>query len=181
LTRALPNGASIAIKRIERRHAEACAAIMATSEPWVTLGRDHAASLGILLDDAKEVYVAVANGSDQPMGFVILDMRGAFAGYIQTVAVREDWRGRGLGSALIAHAEERILRDSPNVFLCVSSFNTRARTLYERLGYEVVGELRDHFVRGHSEWLLRKSLGPLADWTSEAQRLAFDARREPTE
>lgn len=153
---------------------------MATSEPWLTLGRDVAASLGLLGDEAKEVYVAVAEGADDPVGFVILDMRGAFAGYIQSVAVREDWRGRGLGTALIAHAEQRVFRDSPHVFMCVSSFNGRARALYERLGYEAIGELRDQFVRGHSEWLLRKSLGPLADWTSEAQRLAFDARREST-
>jgi RimJ/RimL family protein N-acetyltransferase len=48
----------------------------------------------------------------------------------------------------------------------VSSFNERARALYTRLGYETVGELRDYIVRGHSEWLLRKSIAPLADWTT---------------
>jgi len=78
----------------------------------------------------------------------------------RTVAVREDWRGRGLGSALIAFAEARILPETPNVFLCVSSFNHRARALYERLGYEVIGE-RDYIVQGHAEWLLRKTVGPL--------------------
>lgn len=30
------------------------------------------------------------------------------------------------------------------------------------LGYETVGELRDYVVRGESELLMRKSLGPLA-------------------
>jgi hypothetical protein len=84
------------------------------------------------------------------------------------VALGADWRGRGLGTALIAFAERRILREVPNVFLCVSSFNTRARTLYLRLGYEVVGELRDYIVRGHSEWLLRKSVAPLAEFTPAA-------------
>jgi hypothetical protein len=29
-----------------------------------------------------------------------------------------------------------------------------------------VGELPDYIVRGHSEWLLRKSIAPLADWTT---------------
>jgi ribosomal protein S18 acetylase RimI-like enzyme len=60
-------------------------------------------------------------------------------------------------------AVQRILRVAPKVFICVSSFNDRARSLYERLGYEVVGELKDFIVRGHSEWLLRKSIGPLAE------------------
>jgi ribosomal protein S18 acetylase RimI-like enzyme len=84
--------------------------------------------------------------------------------------VHESWRGRGLGTALIAFAERRILRDQPNVFICVSSFNARARRLYERLGYEVVGELKDFVVRGHSEFLLRKSTGPLAEHVPRSER-----------
>lgn len=55
-----------------------------------------------------------------------------------------------------------ILRESPNVFMCVSSFNQDARRLYQRLGYQVVGELTDYIVRGHSEILLRKTVGPVA-------------------
>jgi ribosomal protein S18 acetylase RimI-like enzyme len=159
--------------------AEACARIMATSEPWITLRRGYAASLEILRDPSREVYVAVRVEGSEVVGFVILNMRGAFVGYLQTVAVREDWRGRGLGSRLIAFAERRILRDFPNVFMCVSSFNDRAQALYARLGYEVVGELRDYVVRGHSEWLLRKSVAPLTDWTTPRGPLAFEPRRAP--
>jgi ribosomal-protein-alanine N-acetyltransferase len=141
----------------------ACAAIMATSEPWVTLGRTLERSLGILRDrELQEIYVAEHDGS--VVGFVILIMKGAFVGYIRTVAVHPDWRSRGLGRRLIGFAEQRIFRESPNVFLCVSSFNGRARSLYERLGYEAVGELRDYIVRGHSEWLMRKTLGPAAEF-----------------
>jgi ribosomal-protein-alanine N-acetyltransferase len=51
----------------------------------------------------------------------------------------------------------------PNVFICASSFNPGARRLYERLGYQVVGELPDYIVRGHAETLLRKTTGPLAE------------------
>ena len=143
--------------------ARACAAIMAGSDPWVTLRRGFEASLAVVRDPSREVYVAATGG--EVVGFLVLNMRGAFVGYVQTVALREDWRGRGLGSRLIAFAEARILRESPNVFMCVSSFNTRARTLYERLGYAVVGELTDYIVRGHSEWLLRKTTGPLSEFT----------------
>jgi ribosomal-protein-alanine N-acetyltransferase len=149
--------------------AEACARIMASSEPWLTLGRDYAASLGAVRDPSREVYVAIAVGDAEVVGFLILSMRGAFAGYIQSVGVRHDWRGRGLGTALIAFAESRIFAETPNAFICASSFNERARALYERLGYETVGELRDYIVRGHSEWLLRKSIAPLADWTTSRE------------
>ena len=139
--------------------ARACATIMATSEPWITLLRDYDSSLATVSDPNRETYVAV--DSSGVVGFVILNMQGPFIGYIQSIAARADRRGDGLGSRLIAFAEERILRETPNVFLCVSSFNPRARALYERLGYETVGELKDFVVSGHSEWLLRKTVGPL--------------------
>ncbi len=62
---------------------------------------------------------------------------------------------------MIAFAEERIFQNHPNVFLCVSSFNPDARRLYERLGYEYIGELKDFIVAGHSELIYRKTLGPM--------------------
>lgn len=139
--------------------AEACAAIMAGSEPWLTLGRGLEASLRLLRDPDRERYVAIVEG--RLAGFLILNLNGAFVGYLQTLCITPDFRGRGLGSALVAFAEERIFREHPNVFLCVSSFNHGARRLYERLGYTVVGELTDYVVPGQSEFLFRKSRGPL--------------------
>ena len=138
---------------------EACARMMADSEPWKTLERTYAQCLARMRDETKERIAA--RDARGLAGFLILDMRGAFPGYIQTVCVAPDRRGSGIGTALIRHAEERVLRESRNVFLCVSSFNAGARRLYERLGYEPVGELRDYLVRGHAELLMRKTTGPL--------------------
>lgn len=130
----------------------------------MTLGRSFETSLAILRDPDREVYLA--RDADGIAGFLILCMTGAFVGYIQTVCVDPRCRGRGLGSKLVEFAEERILRVSPNIFLCVSSFNEGARRLYERLGYTVVGELTDYIVQGQSEILLRKTRGPLADFSA---------------
>jgi ribosomal protein S18 acetylase RimI-like enzyme len=146
----------------DARELDLCARMMAGSEPWLTLRRDYAASRQAIDDPAKEVYLAEVAGTI--VGFVVLTMAGAFVGYIQSICVAAEWRGRGVGTALLRHAEARILREVPNVFLCVSSFNPRARALYERLGYAVVGELRDYLVAGHAELLLRKTIGPLADF-----------------
>jgi RimJ/RimL family protein N-acetyltransferase len=40
----------------------------------------------------------------------------------------------------------------------VSSFNERARRLYERHGYAAAGELKDYIVEGVSETLMHKRL-----------------------
>ncbi|HYX26131.1 MAG TPA: GNAT family N-acetyltransferase, partial [Thermoanaerobaculia bacterium] len=103
-------------------------------------------------------------------GFLILNLQGAFVGYIQTVCVAPELRGTGVGTALVGFAEDRIFREHPNVFLCVSSFNERARQLYERLGYKLVGELTDYLVPGHSELLLRKARGPISTWQAHRPR-----------
>lgn len=141
---------------------------MAASQPWLTLGRSYDASLAILTEPGKEVHVA----SDERglAGFLILDLRGPFTGYIQTVCVEPSRRGLGVGTRLLQWAEQRIGKESPNVFLCVSSFNVEARRLYERLGYELVGTLTDYLVPGFDEHLFRKTSG---SWE------AFRSRRRP--
>lgn len=151
---------------MDAAEAEACARMMAASEPWLTLGRSFEKSLEIVRHPVKEVWVVP--GPDGPRAFVILDMHGAFTGYLQTICVRPDERGRGLGTRLLAWAEERIFRESPNVFLCVSSFNAGARRLYERLGYSAVGTLEDYIVRGQGEVLMRKTRGPWREFATRS-------------
>jgi [ribosomal protein S18]-alanine N-acetyltransferase len=154
---------TLAIRSLESpEEARACARLMAESEPWLTLGRGYDHCLALVRDAACERYLAY--DGERLAGFVVLLMKGAFVGYIRTICVAPESRGRGVGSALIRYAEERIFGEHPNVFLCVSSFNTAARAFYERLGYGVVGEVKDYVVAGHSEFLLRKSRGPMATW-----------------
>ncbi|HYS54565.1 MAG TPA: GNAT family N-acetyltransferase [Thermoanaerobaculia bacterium] len=143
------------------KEARRCAEMMCSTEPWITIGRNFDESFAIVSDPTREVYVAENDGRIE--GFIILNMRGAFIGYIQTVCVDAAARGGGLGTQLVQFAEERIFRETPNIFLCVSSFNPRARQLYERLGYELIGELKDYLVRDASELLMRKTIGPLRE------------------
>ena len=139
--------------------AEWAAATMARSEPWVTLGIGYEHSLKLLGNDKRERYLAEAGA--QRAGFLMISMQGAFVGYVQLLGVAEAFRGRGVGKALIDFAEQRIFRDTPNVFICVSDFNLDAQGFYARLGYQRVGELKDFIIAGHSEILLRKTIGPI--------------------
>jgi ribosomal-protein-alanine N-acetyltransferase len=142
----------------------ACARMMVESEPWLTLGLDLEVARRVLADPAREQFaICDANGV---AGFIVLDMRGLLAGYIQILCVRPDCRGQGLGSTLVRWAEGRIFRESPNAFICASSFNRGARRLYERLGFEPVGVLRELIIPGHDEVLLRKTRGPWKEFRS---------------
>jgi [ribosomal protein S18]-alanine N-acetyltransferase len=136
---------------------EWCAQLMAASEPWITLRRDLDACRAALSNPVKERYI-VRDG-DERVGLLILDMTGPFPGYVQSIAVAPAARNRGIGTRVLQWAEERILRDSPNVFMCVSSFNPDALRLYRRVGYQVIGTLQGFVVDEHDEFLLQKRRG----------------------
>ena len=153
----------VRIRRLfDIEEAETCARMMSASEPWITLRRGYEDSLRELTDPMKESYVAASQ--DVLAGFTIVNMKGVFAGYIQTVCVAPEWRNQGIGTHLVGFAEKRIFAEAPNAFVCVSSFNPKARALYERLGYAVVGELEDYIVAGRSEILMRKTIAPLTEF-----------------
>ena len=160
------NKVNAKIRRLQRANeTQECAKFMANFEPWLTLQRTYDDSIKILNHPLKEVYLAVVE--DEIVGFIILQMTGSFVGYIQTICIKPDWRNRGIGTRLLKFAEYRIFRETPNVFMCVSSFNEGAQRLYKRLGYEVVGELKDYIVSGHSEILLRKTIAPLTEFNGK--------------
>jgi ribosomal protein S18 acetylase RimI-like enzyme len=130
--------------------------LMALSEPWITLGRGEEACRAAALDPDTVVLVARSGGA--PLGFARLHPHGvAGSPYLASIAVEPSARSRGVGSALLDAAEKRFT-GARWMFLCVSSFNPRARTLYERRGYRMVGELPDYVVDGLSEILMVKRL-----------------------
>ncbi|MBA4318491.1 MAG: hypothetical protein C0412_08825, partial [Flavobacterium sp.] len=91
-----------------------CALMMAKSDPWITLEMGFDLCIQAFAGASKEVYVI--RNDEVIAGFVILQMDGSFKGYIQTICVSEDFRGKGLGKKLLKFCEERILKISPNIF-----------------------------------------------------------------
>jgi [ribosomal protein S18]-alanine N-acetyltransferase len=136
-----------------------CAHMMVESDPWITLGITYDQCLTAFDGDCKEIYVLKEGVNIR--GFVILQICGTFKGYIQTICMDKESRGKGLGKKLLQFCEDRILKISPNIFICVSSFNTGAIKLYDDLGYKKVGELENFVKQGFTELLLRKTVGPI--------------------
>ncbi len=139
--------------------ARAAALIMSGSDVWKRLGRTFENTYRSVSHPAFEKLVTVAEG--KVVGICVMAIAlPLIKGYIGALAVDAGWRGKGIGSRLLAAAEARIYSESPNVFLCVSSFNPEARRFYERAGYAAVGELLDYQIRGESEIFMRKTKGP---------------------
>ena len=135
-----------------------CAQMMSVTDPWITLGMNYEHCLKAFEGDYREIYVVETENTIA--GFVIIQTCGTFSGYIQTICIVEAYRGRGFGKKLLQFCEERILKFSPNVFICVSSFNKGAIKLYYEFGFKLIGELENFVKEGFTELLLRKTFGP---------------------
>jgi len=137
---------------------DVCALMMSKTDPWITLEMNYEQCRTAFEGMCKEVYIVRVR--ETIAGFVVVQICGTFSGYIQTICISNEFRGMGYGTKLLKYCEERILKFSPNVFICVSSFNKGAIKLYYQFGFKLIGEL-DNFVKeGFTELLLRKTVGP---------------------
>ena len=100
----------------------------------------HRAAFDALVNDVDAApFLAIADG--RPAGLIVFRFRrrlnhATFEGWISDLVVREAFRGRGIGRALVAAviAEWR-LRGSHRIQLEVASDRSVARALYERMGF----------------------------------------------
>ena len=145
------------IDAAEPNEHEWCARLMATSEPWMTLQRDLDGCRQVLNRPGTELFTACDQKS-RALGFILLAPYGlAGSPYIASIGVSPDARGQGVGSQLMQFTEQHF-HDRSHLFLLVSSFNSRAQHFYREHGYELIGELKDYIVAGHSELIFHKRL-----------------------
>ena len=83
--------------------------------------------------------------------------------YVNVLAAYPQWRGRGLGTRLLAAAETLAIKAGKRAMsLIVSDTNPEARRLYERCGYGFVAErpmIKEDWDNPGTAWvLLRKDL-----------------------
>lgn len=107
--------------------------------------RDRDYILGLLADENVGLFVAEQEG--KLVGFVHVVIRDAPAvpifvprryAIIDSIAVREEYRGQGIGHALMAPAHDwAIAKGATSVELNVYEFNKHAIAFYQALGYEI--------------------------------------------
>jgi ribosomal protein S18 acetylase RimI-like enzyme len=157
------NGArnlKITIAKARKEHLEDCEAALLNSK----LGQKYfgseekvhsALTQGIT---KKEMFVAI-DEAGKCLGFIWFIVAGAFHSfpYLHIIAVKEEFRGKGVGKKLLRFFEEAVFTDYSKVFLVVADFNPEAKRLYESLGYRQVGVIPGLYKEGVSEQLMMKN------------------------
>jgi GNAT superfamily N-acetyltransferase len=90
---------------------------------------------------------------DEVLGGVLGQLWGEWL-HINIVWVAQPARGKSYASRMVTVAEEYArMRGARGAYL--ETFSFQARPLYEKLGYTLVGEIKD-FPPGHSHYFLKK-------------------------
>src|SRR3954447_23320632 len=107
------------------------------------------------IDDFEELLVTETDEDGALTGGIYGWSWGSTC-WIDALWVREDMRGRRVGSRLL-QAAARIARSRNCLQLALNTHSFQAPGFYESHGFEVVGELPD-FPVGHARLLMRKTL-----------------------
>jgi ribosomal protein S18 acetylase RimI-like enzyme len=125
------------------------------------LGQPAAALIGYPLPDAPRPASDELPALLVPLHELMNEASGTW--YVHALAASGEYRGRGLGSALLAVADDLAASARKSgLSLIVSDTNSGARKLYERCGYREVARRRmvkEQWKHPGTEWvLLRKNL-----------------------
>ncbi|MDH5815953.1 MAG: ribosomal protein S18-alanine N-acetyltransferase [Candidatus Nezhaarchaeota archaeon] len=102
-------------------------------------------------------YVALAN--KEVVGYVVGAKRSDKCGHVISIAVRSEWRRRGIGSKLMITLLNTFKKKGlKRAFLEVAVSNEGAIVFYKRLGFEVVSLLRNYYPWGEDAYLMVKEL-----------------------
>ena len=96
---------------------------------------------GARLHELREAFVNAARDSLGRDFGSMADETSAGELYIDSIAVREDCRGRGIATCLLQAAVDKArAMNLPAVGLLVDKGNPKAERLYERVGFRYVGD-----------------------------------------
>lgn len=125
----------------EKAYPEALLALFVTSERYISL-----------VAEVGGVIVGLAVGE-------LEEHEHKRVGHIWTLEVLPAYRNRGIGTRLLKALEEELAaRGAREFYLEVRVGNEPAIHLYEKLGYERMGILRDYYGPGAHGYFMRKSL-----------------------
>jgi ribosomal protein S18 acetylase RimI-like enzyme len=105
----------------------------------------------------SKTWVAEENG--EIIGFLVAQRLGGDALHIVTIDVKEGWRRRGVGTALMDIAEEWGRRQSLSlVSLETAEDNQRAQAFYKKRGYIRLNRIERYYANGAAAWVMGKWL-----------------------
>jgi len=117
-----------------------------------------------LLEELPEAFV-VAEISGKIVGYIMCKMEHGFSnfkklgfvkkGHVVSIAVINEHRGKGFGSALVNESIEGVkIRQCSELYLEVRCSNNDAVRLYEKLGFSITQKLKSYYRDGEDAYVM---------------------------
>ena len=106
-----------------------------------------------------DTRLLVCERDGRPVGFAALGFGPQSTARLDAIAVVEEWRGRGVGRALLSAAEQRA-RDAGalRLRLATADSNLAALDLFLKHGYRIVRTEQRYYPRGQNAHVLERDL-----------------------
>ncbi len=101
----------------------------------------------------------VAEYLNRVIGFVIATIEYECIGHILSIAVKKEFRRKGIGSLLLGEVLNRLRKKGcKKVYLEVRVSNIPAIFLYKKFGFVCKGIIRKYYLNGEDAYLFEKEL-----------------------
>lgn len=136
--------------------AEVLGPAIAAIDPWAALEFPALGITDFLTNDDPAVQRLAVMVGDDIAGAIAVRRPWLRGPYLQLLALLTPYQGCGLGAKLLDWFEKQAIGGDRWLWLCCSTFNTRAYEFYQRHGFEKTAVLPDLIVEGDDEILMRK-------------------------
>ncbi len=150
---------NIKITKASSDQLKECEEILVNSSLGELYFQKKGSALNMIKEGLKYGNLYVAMEQDKCIGFMFYIENGVFHSfpYLHIIVVMDEYRGKGIGKYMLEYYES--LSDSDKVFLLVGDFNSKAKRLYEGIGYRQVGEIPGLYREGITELIMMKEKG----------------------
>lgn len=155
------DGRPVALQAMTPQAAGTLGHALAAIDPWarVNYKGETLAAFFAKTEDAAPRYRIMCAG--ELAGAMVMRHPWLHGPYLNLIGLLPPFHGTGIGSVALSWMErEARAAGQRNLWLCVSSYNTEARRLYEHQGFRLAAELDDLAIDGFQELLMRKRLTP---------------------
>jgi ribosomal protein S18 acetylase RimI-like enzyme len=150
---------ALCLRPLTAENAKRLGAALSAIPPWSVIGYPAERLAGWLQQEEPTMRKFEVLAGEALAGVIVIQDPFLHGPYLKLIAILLEFQGRSFGLRLLQWMEaEARQAEARQLWLCVSTFNTRARAFYQRFGFEAVAVLDKLASDASDELLMRKRL-----------------------
>ncbi len=149
----------VALRPLRMENAQGLGEAIAAMPPWSVIGYPAERLVAWLRREEPSIRKFEVLADARLAGSIVIQEPFLYGPYLKLIAILPEFQEQGLGLRLLQWMEAQGRQmEARQLWLCVTTFNTRARAFYERFGFEAVAVLDKLGSGASDELFMRKRL-----------------------